>query len=78
MKISAITIRLDDKQRDAVQPMLDKANAAYDAGTPGMVLAQVFGPHAKVFFATHEQAQEIQRAMGSPVGMIAAYEGAKP
>jgi hypothetical protein len=77
MGVPAITIDLDEDQIDDLKPILKRVNDAARAGTPGMALAQVFfGAHEmKVFFATKEQAEEIQRIMGSPVGLVGRSNG---
>lgn len=72
MKIKAITIDLSDDQMEEIMPMMSKVTEAALEGKPGMLLAQVFDGRMNVFFATSEQAMEIQRVMGSPVGMTTA------
>lgn len=69
MGIPCITIELSEEQEAQLGPVIAKIAAAEEAGKPGMALAQVIGGNIKVFFASHEQAKEIQRAMGSPVGL---------
>lgn len=69
MGIPAITVDLDDDQIEEIEPMRERVRVAAAEGKPGMLLAQIIGGVMKVFFATGEQAAEMQRIMGSRVGM---------
>jgi hypothetical protein len=71
-KIPAIQVWLEDDQIEDIAPMMDKVEAAAEAGAPGMLCAQVLGDRLLVFFLTNDQAQEFQRVMGQRVGMTTA------
>ena len=69
MKISAIRVDLDEDQIDRIMPKIAEANAAGDAGEPGMLLAQVMGTHMFVFFIDGQAALAFQALMGQRVGL---------
>lgn len=68
MAIPSIRVDLDDEHIQAMEPILAKARAEADEGTPGMILAQVFGGYMRVFYLDNAKAEDFQRMMGAEVG----------
>lgn len=71
-KITAIRVDLEDDQIATIMPMIAEAREAGDRGEPGMLLAQVVGDHAHVFFIDGAAAMRVQAALGCTVGLTTA------